>query len=170
MLARAQKQYPNVEFWECATRRLDAKAVFNGVCSFSSMVYLDPIDLLHSIYRLHRALKSGGTLFLYGSDLAPSWRSSPYRLDIKQWMWGSYYGIDEVVQILEEHGYFDVLLTLEFSSESEPPKNEPKPQENAPPEDVSRKTPDGPVEQPPVPEMPSAPPYTYVVIAKKRLK
>ena len=119
MLARARAQFPSGQFWECAITEIEAESAFDGACSFSSMLYLDPVDLFHSIYRLQRAIKSGGLLFLYAYELHPSWRGQPYHVDIKQWMWGETYGMDETAHALEEHGYFKVLRTLDTTTESE---------------------------------------------------
>jgi len=119
MLAQAKAQYPNVEFWEKAITEIDADITFDGICSFSSMLYLDQIDFFHGIYRLSRALKPGGLLLLYGYDLHPGWRGQPYDVDIHQWMWSGTRGMDEAAQALEEHGYFKVLKTQEIVDEKE---------------------------------------------------
>lgn len=43
MLERARIQFPEVEFWESAITEIDAEALFDGACSFSSMLYLDQV-------------------------------------------------------------------------------------------------------------------------------
>ena len=112
MLTRARAQFPQVEFWERAITEIQDESTFDGVCSFSSMLYLDQVDFFHSIHRIFRALKPGGLLFLYGYDLHPRWRGQPYEVEIKQWMWGGTRSIEETTQALEEHGYFKVLKTV----------------------------------------------------------
>ena len=119
MLARARQQFPTVEFWERAVTEIEAEAAFEGVCSFSSLLYLDQVDFFHGLYRLHQALKPGGLLFLYGYNLHPTWRGEPYRVTLGQWMWGSTRGIAETSRALEQHGYFKVLQTLETTPEAE---------------------------------------------------
>jgi SAM-dependent methyltransferase len=119
MLEQARNKFPTVTFWECAINELEAEARFDGVCSFSSMLYMDPIDFYHSVYRLHQALKPGGLLFLFGYDPHPSSRSGLYHVDLKHWMWGGNRGIEETVQALEEHGYFKVLKTANVITEEE---------------------------------------------------
>ena len=119
MLALAREQFPDVEFWEKAIMDIESESVFDGACSFSSMLYLDPIDYFHSIHRLHCAIKPGGVLLLYGLDQHPAYRSHPYDYDLKQWMWRNTYGMDEAAKALEEHGYFKVLKTLNITSEEE---------------------------------------------------
>lgn len=119
MLARARDQFPQMEFWERASTEIEAESAFDGVCSFSSMLYLDQIDFFHSIYRLHRALKPGGLLFLYGYDLHPGWRGQPYDVAIQHWMWGGTRGLAETAAALEEHGYFKVLKALDVTPEAE---------------------------------------------------
>lgn len=119
MLARARQQFPQADFWERAITEIATEAAFDGACSFSAMLYLDPIDFFHSIYRLYRALKPGGLLFLYGYDLHPNWRGQPYDVAIQQWMWGGTRGLEEVTRALEEHGYFKVLKTQIPVSEAE---------------------------------------------------
>jgi len=119
MLARAREQFPAARFWEKAITEIDVDSIFDGACSFSSMLYLDPIDFFHSIYRLYRALTPGGLLFLCGFDLHPGWRGEPYHVDLNHWMWGETYGKDETVHFLEEHGYFKVLKTVETGTEAD---------------------------------------------------
>lgn len=108
MLRRAARQFPQVTFLHQPITALDQENTYDGVCSFNSMLYLDPIDLLNSIYRLHCALKPGGLLFLYGFDSGPDWRGEPYGHRLKHWMWSWHYGMEEVARLLEEHGYFEV--------------------------------------------------------------
>lgn len=119
MLAHARTQFPCVEFWEKAITEIDAAVAFDGACSFSSMLYLDQVDFFHSIYRLHRALKPDGLLFLYGYDLHPGWRGEPYHVDLGHWMWGDTRGMEETSRALEEHGYFKVIHAREVVDEKE---------------------------------------------------
>jgi len=109
MLKRASAAFPQASFLHQATPAISEQAAFDGICSFNSMLYLDPIDLLNSIQRLHRALKPGGLLFLYAFDNGPDWRGEPFGYRLKQWMWSWHYGMNEAAQLIEEHGYFEVL-------------------------------------------------------------
>jgi trans-aconitate methyltransferase len=109
MLLRASQQFPQVTFIQKATTMLRNQAAFDGICSFNSTLYLDPIDLLHSIYRFHNALKPSGLLFLFGFDSGPDWRGEPFSHRIGQWMWSWHYGMEETARLLEEHGYFKVI-------------------------------------------------------------
>jgi SAM-dependent methyltransferase len=88
---------------------LSQEACYDGICSFNSLLYLDPIDLLNSIYHLHRALKPGGLIFLYAFDSGPDWRGEPFNQLFNHWMWLWHYSMDEAAGMLEEHGYFEVL-------------------------------------------------------------
>lgn len=119
MLERARQNFPDVHFYNQLASEMMFEREFDGACSLSSLLYLDPIDLSHSLYRLYRALKPNGYLFLHAYDLHPSYRGCPYHVDIDQWMWGWTYGIDEVVQMLQEHGYFKVLTAQDVTSEQE---------------------------------------------------
>jgi SAM-dependent methyltransferase len=119
MLERARTSFPDVDFWNKAITEVEAENMFDGICSFSSMLYLDVIDFFHAIHRLHRALKPGGLLFLYGYDFHPSWRGHPYHITIDQWMWEGNRGIEEAVAALQEHGYFKVLKTKNTTTKSE---------------------------------------------------
>jgi SAM-dependent methyltransferase len=119
MLERACQHFPTVRFINQLAAELNMESEFDGACSLSSLLYLDPIDLSHSLHRLHRALKPGGLLFLHAYDLHPSFRGRPYHVDIKQWMWGWTYGMDEAVQALEEHRFFRVLRAQDVTSQSE---------------------------------------------------
>jgi len=109
MLKRAREQFPQVHFVQQAATQLDYEAEFDGACSFSSLVYLDPIDFYHAVYRLYRALRPGGLLFLYGIDNGPDWRGDPLHFVLGHWMWGWHYGMEEAARRLAEHGYFKVL-------------------------------------------------------------
>ncbi len=109
MLRRAAQQFPQAAFLHQATPAIDQQEIYDGVCSFNSMLYLDPVDFLHSVYRLNCALKPGGGLFLYAFDSGPSWRGEPLGHRVGEWMWSWHYGMEEAARLLEEHGYFEVL-------------------------------------------------------------
>lgn len=109
MLKRAGAQFPQAAFVQKAITQLDFEAAFDGACSFSSLLYLDPIDLYNAIYRLHQAIKPGGLLFLFAFDNGPDWRGEPFNIVIGKWMWTWHYGMEEAARRLEEHGYFQVL-------------------------------------------------------------
>ena len=119
MLARAKSHYPNAEFRHGSITEIETLSEFDAVCSFSYMLYLDPIDLLHSVHRLQRALKPGGQLFLYGYNLHPSWRGQPFEEDLGQWLWTETHSIHETTQALEEHGYFKVLKSEVVTGKTE---------------------------------------------------
>jgi SAM-dependent methyltransferase len=119
MLERARESFPDVAFVNEMVGDISSEAEFDGACSLSSLLYLDPIDLSQGIYRLYRALKPGGLLFLYAHDLHPGWRGLPYSVDIQQWMWSWSYGIAEATQALEEFGYFKVLKSQDVSTEAQ---------------------------------------------------
>lgn len=109
MLERAAEQFPQVTFLQKPITQIPPKALYDGVCSFNSMLYLDPIDLLNSLHRLRGALKPGGLLFLHAWDSAPGWRGMPMGFRLDQWMWSWHYGIEEAAKLVEEHGFFEVL-------------------------------------------------------------
>lgn len=119
MLEKARSSFPNVPFVNQLASEMTYESEFDGACSLSSLLYLDPIDLSHSLYRLYHALKPNGFLFLHAYDLHPKWRGEPYQVDIKEWMWVWTYGMDEAVQALEEHGYFKVLKAQDVTPEEE---------------------------------------------------
>ena len=119
MLSRASGRFPGVRFVNQMVSDIRSEAEYDGACSLSSLLYLDPIDLSHSLYRLYHALKPGGLLFLFAHDLHPSWRGQPYSVDINQWMWTWTYGMEDAVQALEEFGYFKVLKVEDVSTAEE---------------------------------------------------
>lgn len=119
MLLRAREHFPGVELREQMISEIRSEAEFDGACSFSSLLYLDPIDLSHSIYRLYRAIKPGGWLFLYAYDTHPDWRGQPYDIELKQRMWSWTYGMEEAAQLLEEWGYFQVLQMRDVTTDEE---------------------------------------------------
>jgi SAM-dependent methyltransferase len=173
MLSKARQQFPEVEFREGAITELKSEALFEGACSFSSMLYLDLIDFFQSIHRLYLALKPGGLLFLYGYDLHPSWRGMPYHVDLKQWLWGGTRGIDETVQALEEHGYFKVLKTANVITEDERLERiegwrtyRKKEYENL----VKNMPPDHQIPEPDLSTPPANLAYPFVVVAQKQAR
>lgn len=109
MLERVRDAFPSVPLINLPVEDLNIEQEFDAACSLSSMLYLDPIDFSHGLYRVYLALKPGGLLFLNAYDLHPTWRGEPYRVDVNRLMWGWSYGSDEVVLALEEHGYFKAL-------------------------------------------------------------
>lgn len=109
MLEVAREKFPMVDFREKASTELDDEAKYDGICSFNSMLYLDPVDLINSIYRAYRALRPKGKLFLFGYDTHPTWRGLPLEARLGQWMWSWSYGLKEARHALVEHGYFNVL-------------------------------------------------------------
>jgi SAM-dependent methyltransferase len=109
MLQCAARQFPQASFIQTAINELSQEACYDGICSFNSLLYLDPIDLLNSIYHLHRALKPGGLIFLYAFDSGPDWRGEPFNQLFHHWMWTWHYSMEEAAGLLEEHGYFEVL-------------------------------------------------------------
>ena len=170
MLARAKERFPNVSFVNQMVGEIRYEAEFDGACSLSSLLYLDPIDLSHGIYRLHRALKPGGLLFLFANDLHPDWRGDPYSLQIDQWMWSWSYGIEEATRALEEFGYFKVLKAQDVTTEEERERRiaswRKYTQEEY--EKYSKKMPEGANYPPPdLSKIPTNLAYGYVVIARR---
>jgi SAM-dependent methyltransferase len=119
MLQQARQKFPNVLFHNKTIREIDDIKAFDGICSLSSLLYLDPIDLSYSLHRLHQALKPGGCLFLHAYDLHPSWRGVPFGVEINHWMWSWTYSMDEVVKFLEEFHLFKVLQMENVITEEE---------------------------------------------------
>jgi SAM-dependent methyltransferase len=111
MLQKASQQFPQARFVQKTTTMLREQAAFDGICSFNSVLYLDIVDFLNSIYRMHQALKPEGRLFLYAFDPGPDWKGEPFSYTIGQWMWSWHYGMEEAASLLEEHGYFKVVET-----------------------------------------------------------
>jgi SAM-dependent methyltransferase len=119
MLQRAREQFPTAVFVECAATEIDFEETFDGICSFSSVLYLDPIDFFHAIYRLHRALKPEGLLYLYGWERGTDARGDPYGIDLNNWLWSWTYSLNEAAQALEEHGRFKVLEAQDITRKAE---------------------------------------------------
>jgi SAM-dependent methyltransferase len=171
MLRRAVQQFPQARYLQSTITEIDQEAAFDGVCSFNSLLYLDPIDLFNAIHRLHRALKPGGLLFLYAFDAGPSWRGEPFSHRVGQWMWGCHYGMEEAAGYLEEHGYFKVLDTRKVQvdpDEAERIARELKKQKQEEKEYRKRQKSDPerfflPFSRPPIERSP----YTYVVMAQR---
>ena len=170
MLRRAQERFPSVPFHNLAVTQLDREAAFDGACSLSSMLYLDPIDFFHAIYRLYRALKPGGLLFLFGLDTHPGWRGHPFDQVLEQWMWAWTRSLPEAVSALEEHGYFRVLQAVEVT----PPKEEEpdQPASSGPGEAIVQNIlslPDStiPFQLPPLPKPKRTQAYAYTIIAQR---
>jgi SAM-dependent methyltransferase len=172
MLLRARQQFPQARFVQKTTTMIREQAAFDGICSFNSVLYLDAIDFLNSIYRLHQALKPNGLLFLYAFDAGPDWRGEPFAYRLKQWMWSWHYGMEEVAGLLEEHGYFKVLSTQKVQvdpGEAKRIAKELKKQKKQEKEYNMRQKSSPPTRQIPYLKMPiERSPYGYVVVAQKR--
>jgi SAM-dependent methyltransferase len=171
MLERARENFPDVPFVNQLASEMTYEAEFDGACSLSSMLYLDPIDLSHSIYRLYHALKPNGLLFLHAYDLHPGWRGEPYHVDINQWMWAWTYSMDEAVQALEEHGYFKVLKAQDVTSEEERQTRIEKWYKRAK-EEYDAYTKQYPNTRFPVPDPNKVPrlSYKYIIVAQRQTK
>ena len=171
MLQRASQQFPQVTFIQTATTLISDLAAFDGICSFNSMLYLDPIDLFNSINRLHNALKPNGLLFLYAFDSGPDWRGEPFSHRVGQWMWSWHYGMEEAANMLEEHGYFRVLETQKVQvneAEAERIAQEIEKQKQEEEEYYQRQANDPSSFPMPFLEMPiERSPYAYVVVAQR---
>jgi SAM-dependent methyltransferase len=169
MLERARETFPDVAFINGLGSELTFEDEFDGVCSLSSLLYLDPIDLSHSLYRLHHALKPKGLLFLYAYDQHPGYRGNPYHLDLGQWIWGWTYGMDEAVRVLEEHETFKVLTVEDVTPEQEQQErlaiwyNQAKEQYDSQQEAYPNSS-----FPPPDRSKPPVLPYKYVVVAQAR--
>lgn len=172
MLKRARRQFPDVSFLECATTNLELESAFDGACSLSSMLYLDPVDFFHSVYQLYRALKPGGLLFLYGYDLHPFWRGLPYDTQIGQWMWSWTSSQQWVAQALEEHGRFKILHTESVMTDKmkERQVEDWKKSNMTQHEELLKRLP-ADVAAPPQPDLSNPPDnlaYAYIVIAQRQ--
>jgi len=171
MLRRASRQFPQANFLQKTTTTLADRAVYDGVCSFNSTLYLDPVDLLNSILRIHDALKPGGLLFLYGFDAGPGWRGEPFGHRVGQWMWSWHYSVEEAADLLEEHGYFKVLKAQKVHTDDEEEeriRKELEKQELEEEEFLRKQEADPPPFSIPFLKMPiERSPYTYVVIAQR---
>jgi SAM-dependent methyltransferase len=119
MLSLARERHPGVNFENRMISELTYESEFDGACSLNSLLYLDPIDLYHSIFRLHQALKPGGFLYLFAYDSSPSTRGTPLREQFSSWLWGWDYGILDASAALEEHGYFKVIQAANVTTEEE---------------------------------------------------
>jgi SAM-dependent methyltransferase len=143
MLKRAREQFPQAQFVNAAIPEIAFDGVFDGICSFSSALYLDPIDLFNSIYRLYQALKPGGLLFLYGYDTNPGWRGMPYTIVMGQWMWSWTYSMDEAAQAIEEHGYFELVDFCSVTTQEETEERRTRLLERQAAEEAAAATADG---------------------------
>lgn len=170
MLKRASQQFPQATFVQQAATQLDFEGVFDGACSFSSLLYLDPIDFYNAVYRLYQAIKPGGRLFLYAFDNGPDWRGVPFNTVMEQWMWCWHYGLDEAAQRLEEHGYFKVVekKRVWWDEEKEQMVIQAIEAEKERAAEHRRKAAENPGQfQPYYPELHERPAYAYVIVAQR---
>jgi ubiquinone/menaquinone biosynthesis C-methylase UbiE len=169
MLERARASFPTVNFINQTAREIRSESEYEGACSLSSLLYLDPMDLSHSLYRLYRALKPGGSLFLYAYDLNPGWRGNPYKVDIHQWMWNWTYGMSEAAKILEEHGFFKVLRMEDVTTEEYKQERvefwRKSTQDQY--DELAKRYPTVTLPPPDLANIPSNLPYTYAMIARR---
>jgi SAM-dependent methyltransferase len=169
MLDRARTNFPNVVFINQMVGDIRSEAAFDGACSFSSLLYLDPIDLSHSLYRLYHALKPGGLLFLYAYDTHPSWRGVPYDIVLDQWMWSWSYGMEEAVQTLEEFGFFKALKCQDVSTEEQKEKQiaDWRTYTQEAHDKLVKSWPGANIPAPDLSKVPQNLPYAYAIIARR---
>lgn len=173
MLRLARQQFPQVTLINQDASLLTQVAEFDAACSFSSLIYLDPIDLLNSIRRLHRALKPGGLLFLYGDSIGPDWCGDPFYFIMDNWMWNWHYSLEEAVKLLEEHGYFEVIDSqkVKFDEEEDERIAREREEDRLAEEEYYRKQEQEPSESgfilPYFKKIISRSSYTYVITARR---
>jgi SAM-dependent methyltransferase len=170
MLKKAREQFPQVNLVQQAATQLNFEAAFDGACSFSSLLYLDPIDFFNAVYRLNHALKPGGLLFLYGFDPGPDWRGEPFNIVIGKWMWGWHYSMEEAAGRLEEHGSFQVVeyKRVWWDEEKEQEIAQKMEAEKEREADHRRKMAENPGQFLPYSSaLLERPPYAYVIVARQ---
>jgi len=170
MLKKAREQFPQASFVQQAATQLDFDFALDGACSFSSLVYLDPIDFYNAVYRLYQAIKPGGLLFLYGLDTGPDWRGEPLNIVIGKWMWTWHYGMEEAAGRLEEHGYFQVLeyKRVAWNEEKEQEITQKNEAEKVKAAEHQRKMEENPGQfMPYFPQIHERPAYAYVIVARR---
>lgn len=170
MLKKAREQFPQASFVQQAATQLDFDFALDGACSFSSLVYLDPIDFYNAVYRLYQAIKPGGLLFLYGFDNGPDWRGEPLNIVIGKWMWSWHYGMEEAAGRLEEHGYFQVLeyKRVAWDEEKEQEIAQKNEAEKVKAAEHQRKMEENPGQfMPYFPQIHERPAYAYVIVARR---
>lgn len=172
MLTRAKERFPGASFVNQMVSEIRYEAEFEGACSLSSLLYLDPIDLSHGIYRLHRALKPGGLLFLFANDIHPDWRGEPYGQQLHHWMWSWSYGIEESTRALEEFGYFKVLKAQDVTTEEDRDERIAR-RRKSNQEEIEKMIQSIPTDLkiplPKLPELPSNPSYCYAILARREV-
>lgn len=171
MLQRAGQKFPQATFVHLPATQLAYEAKFDGACSFSSVLYLDPIDFYQAVYRLHCALKPDGLLFLYAMDTGPDWRGLPFHVVMSEWMWSWHYGMKEAARRLEEHGYFKVIKMkrVAFDAKEEQRVQEKIEKQKQEKEEYQRQRADHPEEfkLPYLGIPPERPGYAFVVVARR---
>lgn len=170
MLKKARERFPQVPFVQQPATELTFEAAFDGACSFSSLLYLDPIDFYNAVYRLYQAIKPGGLLFLYAFDTGPDWRGEPFNIVMDKWMWSWHYDMEEAARRLEEHGYFQVLeyKRVWWNEEEEQKIIQEMEAEKEREADHRRKMAEDPGQfLPYFPAMLERPPYAYVIVARR---
>lgn len=170
MLKKAREQFPQVNFVQQAATQLDFDSPLDGACSFSSLLYLDPVDFHNAVYRLYQAIKPGGLLFLYGFDNGPDWRGAPLNIVIGKWMWSWHYGMEEAAGRVEEHGYFQVLeyKRVWWDEEKEQEIAQKIEAEKVKAAEHRHKMEENPGQfMPYFPEIHERPPYAYVIVARR---
>ena len=115
MLERARENYPQASFIQGTVQDLPEEAVFAAACSFSALLYLDPIDLSFALLRLHSALMPGGLLFLYSFFDHPDWTGEPIDRGMGAPMWAWDYDMEAASAALSAHGLFGVIEHHDFT-------------------------------------------------------
>lgn len=115
MLARARLAYPQARFIHGTLQDLPAAEEFSAACSFSALLYLDPIDLSFALLRLYQALRAGGLLFVYSYFDHAEWVGEPVDSGMGAPMWAWDYDLAAAQAALNAHGFFEVTHSYHFA-------------------------------------------------------
>lgn len=132
MLSRARANFPSATFLNLTPAELELDAVFDGACSFFSLLHADPIELRVALDRVRRALKPGGHLLLVSVIPNVALRAEPVTTFLKQVVWQWDYSPEEMQAAVTEHDRFILVECTELEKEPTPakPSSESIPEQN----------------------------------------
>ncbi len=108
MIAEARQAVPGQDFRQLALVELEETDVFDGACSFFSLLCMDPIELRLGLERLHRALKPGAPLLIVSGVPDQFTRTSPLRSVQGQTTWEWPHDHEDMAAVLSAGGQWQV--------------------------------------------------------------
>jgi SAM-dependent methyltransferase len=109
MIQRAQQNVPKATFHAITAAEVDEQEAYDGICTFFSLLHMDPIELYISLHRLQQALKPGGHLLIVSGLPDLFTRTSPFQTFMERPAWEWHTSHEEITALLNRDPDFSVV-------------------------------------------------------------